>query len=82
MLNPSRMTVSAASYGGPSSYAAGAGKVAGSNGSAGSIVVYTVTYTQPFLTGIPALLTSLAPSSGLGASLTHTATVVVQNEPY
>lgn len=76
LLDPSRVMVTATSYANPSSYAAGAGKVSGSNGYSGSVVVYSITYTQPFLTGLPTLLASTS------SSITHQTTVVVQNEPY
>lgn len=76
LLDPSRVMVSATSYSNPSSYAAGSGKTSGSNGSSGSMVVYSITYAQPFLTGLPALV-----KSGT-TSITHQATVIVQNEPY
>ncbi len=76
LLNPSRVVVSATSYSNPSSYAAGSGSTSGSNGYSGSVVVYSITYTQPFLTGLPALVSSGA------TSVTHQATVIVQNEPY
>ncbi|MBV9750849.1 MAG: pilus assembly protein [Acetobacteraceae bacterium] len=76
LLNPNRVMVSATSYSNPLSYAAGSGKTSGSNGYAGSIVVYSISYTQPFLTGLPALV-----ASGT-KSITHQATVIVENEPY
>lgn len=76
LLDPSRVMVTATSYANPSSYAAGTGKVAGSNGFSGSVVVYSISYTQPFLTGLPALVASTS------SSITHQTTVVVQNEPY
>ncbi len=76
LLDPSRVVVSATSYSNPSSYAAGSGMTSGSNGYSGSVVVYSITYAQPFLTGLPALV-----HSGT-TSITHQATVIVQNEPY
>ena len=81
-LNASLINVTATSYGSPSSYVAGTGASSGSNGSSSSIVVYTVTYPQPFLTGLPGLMAALFHSSSLSGGITHTATVVVQNEPY
>ena len=76
LLNPSRVNVTATSYANPSSYAAGIGKTSGSNGFSGSMVVYSITYNQPFLTGLPTLVSSGA------TSINHQATVIVQNEPY
>ena len=76
LLNPSRVNVSATSYANPSNYAAGTGKTSGSNGFSGSMVVYSITYNQPFLTGLPTMV-----GSGT-TSITHQATVIVQNEPY
>ena len=76
LLASSRVMVTASSYASPASYAAGTSGVSGSNGSSGSIVVYSVTYNQPFLTGLPALVGSTT------TSIVHHATVIVQNEPY
>ncbi len=76
LLNPNRVMVTATSYANPSSYAAGTGQVSGSNGSSGSVVVYSITYNQPFMTGLPTLVGSTT------TSITHQATVIVQNEPY
>jgi len=81
-LKSSLISVTATSYGSPSSYAAGSGGSSGSNGSSGSVVVYTITYTQPFLTGLPTFMARIFHSSALGSGITHQATVVVQNEPY
>jgi Flp pilus assembly protein TadG len=76
LLDSSRIMVTATSYANPTSYAAGNGKVSGSNGVSGSVVVYSITYTQPFLTGVPALVASTR------TSITHQTTMIVQNEPY
>jgi Flp pilus assembly protein TadG len=81
-LNPSRFVISATSYGNPANYVAGTGGASGSNGSSGSVVVYSITYNQPFLTGLPALVARLASPSPIGTSIAHHTTVVVQNEPY
>lgn len=75
-LNLSRVMVTATSYANPGSYAAGTGKVSGSNGVGGNVVVYSISYTQPFLTGMAALVGSTS------TSITHQTTIVVQNEPY
>ncbi len=76
LLVSSRVVITATSYSGPASYAAGTGQVSGSNGASGSVVVYSVTYDQPFLTALPAMVAST------GTSIVHHATVIVQNEPY
>lgn len=78
LLASSRVMVTATSYADPASYAAGAGQVSGSNGASGNIVVYSVSYDQPFL-----FLSALRGGvSGSSYSITHQATVIVQNEPY
>lgn len=84
-LDVNRVVVSATSYGSTTSYVAGSGASTNSNGSSGSIVVYSVTYDQPFLTGVPGLVACLLSRSGCStqaASILHHATVIVQNEPY
>jgi len=73
ILKDANLTVSTGSYGSASGLSGGGLPAAGS-GTGGQIVTYTVTYKQPFLTGIWVNL--------IGASLTHQATVVVKNEPF
>lgn len=79
MLKDAKLTIATTSYASPAAYAAnfltGNGSVSGP-GASGQFVVYTLTYVQDFVTGLPV-------SSALAASMkTHTATVLVQNEPY
>ena len=73
-LKPQNLTVSTAAYGNAADLSGGI-PVAGA-GTGGQIVRYTVTYTQPFLTGAWINLI------GGAAALTHTATIVVKNEPF
>ena len=74
ILNPANLTLTTQAYGSPASYASG-GSAAASTGSSGQLVVYTVTYTQSFLTPLPATIL------GYG-SITHTAKLIVQNENF
>lgn len=74
-LKGANLTVSTAAYGNASdlsgnTFASGAG-------TGGQIVSYSVTYTQPFLTGVA--WTNFVGGSG---AITHRATVVVKNEPF
>jgi Flp pilus assembly protein TadG len=74
ILQSSRLTLADTSYTSAASYAASGAATSGPGGS-GQFVVYTLTYQQPFLTGLPGMV--------LGrSSLTHTAVVLVQNEPF
>ncbi len=59
-----------------SSGLSGSNPVAGP-GTGGQVVIYTVTYNQPFLTG-----GAWASLVGLASSLQHRATVIVKNEPF
>lgn len=74
ILNPANLTLTSQAYSSPISYGAGGSAVA-STGSSGQLVLYTVSYTQSFLTGLPAAVL------GHGA-ITHTASLIVQNEPF
>ncbi len=73
-LKPANLTVSIQSYGNASDLTAGT-PVAGA-GNGGQIVTYSVTYTQPFLTGAWINLIGGSPL------LTHRANIVVKNEPF
>jgi hypothetical protein len=72
-LKAEHLTVSIASYGSASGL--GGASSAGAGGG-GQIVTYTVTYEQPFLTG--AWINVI----GGTASMIHSATIVVKNEPF
>ncbi len=81
-LDPANLVVTSTSYTTPAAYAAGGTATPNSNGYSGSLVIYTVTYTAPYLTGLPRLVAALTNSSTLATGITHTANVAVQNEPY
>ena len=72
-LDPARVNVTTNAYGNASDLS---GTPVAGAGTAGQIVTYLVTYTQPFLTG--AWITLI----GGPATITHQATVVVKNEPF
>lgn len=82
LLNSANLTVSASAYSSATSYAANGAATSNNFGGSSSVVIYSVTYVAPFLTGVPYLLAKLVPSGNFGTSITHKATVVVQNEPY
>lgn len=74
ILNQANLTLTPRAYASPAAYASG-GSATASTGASGQLVVYTVTYKQSFFTGLPTAI--------LGYSaITHTATFVVQNEPF
>jgi hypothetical protein len=72
-IDPGRLRVTLTVY--PSFSAVGQGGGTSGAGGPGAVVQYQVTYTQPFLTSFAA---SIAGTS----SLQHSATTVVQNEPF
>lgn len=73
-LIPANLSLTSQAYTSPLSYGARGSAVA-STGSSGQLVIYTVSYEQTFLTGLPAAV--------LGhGSIVHTATLIVQNEPF
>ena len=74
ILIPANLSLASQAYASPTSYGAGGSAVA-STGSSGQLVIYTVSYQQSFLTGLPATVL------GYG-SIAHTATLIVQNEPF
>ena len=74
ILIPANLSLTSQAYAGPISYGAGGSAVA-STGSSGQLVIYTVSYQQSFFTKLPATVL------GYG-SITHTATLIVQNEPF
>lgn len=74
VLQSSQLTLTDQNYANAQAYATG-GSSTGGSGATGTFVVYSLSYQQPFLTGIPSLFLS-------GTSITHTTTVVVQNEPF
>lgn len=79
VLQQANLTLSSQAYPNPAVYAAGGAAATGS-GSSGQLVVYTATYNQPFLTIFPgAVLRSYGNTSN---SISHTAKMVVQNEPF
>jgi hypothetical protein len=74
LINPSYLTVTLTAYPSFTAMTAGTGGVTGP-GTASQVVVYNVSYQQFFLTSIAASIIGLP-------YLTHTATTVVQNEPF
>lgn len=73
VLSPERLQVSTAAHGSPSRM--GQPPTAGA-GTGGQIVTYTITYTEPFLTGVWLGLI------GGPENLVHRATIVVKNEAF
>nr|WP_256366952.1 TadE/TadG family type IV pilus assembly protein [Acidisphaera sp. L21] len=74
LIDPTQLTVTMASYLTPAAFAS-SGTKATTTGASSNFVVYTYSYKAYFITGFPAAI--------LGTTyLTHTATVVVQNEPF
>ena len=74
LLDPAYLTTTTKSYTTPAVYAAG-GAASGTTGASGQFVVYTYTYRANFLTGFPAAIVG-------STYFTHTATALVQNEPF
>ena len=74
ILKSANLTLTSQAYSSPISYGSGGNAVA-STGSSGQLVIYTVSYQQSFLTGLPTAVL------GYG-SIAHTATLIVQNEPF
>ena len=74
LINPSNLTFSVASYSTPASYASG-GSATASTGQSSQVVLYTCYYKAYFFTGF-------ATSIMHAQYLTHTATFLVQNEPF
>jgi Flp pilus assembly protein TadG len=74
LLVSSRLTVSSMGYPSTAKLATGAGGAAGP-GTAGQIVRYTLTYKQPYLTPVAAMLTA-------SLQWVHTVTLTVLNEPF
>lgn len=74
ILIPANLSLTSQAYASPISYGAGGSAVA-STGSSGQLVIYTVSYQQSFLTGFPAAVLGYS-------SVAHTATLIVQNEPF
>jgi hypothetical protein len=74
VLNADRLTVRVTAYAGPGGLGAAAPGQAGA-GAAGETVLYELTYQQPFLSPLPALVL------GRG-SLDHSSRMIVRNEPF
>ena len=74
LINPSNLVVTMASYATPASFAAGGTKTT-TTGASSQFVVYTYSYKAYYLTGFPAAITG-------SSYVTHTATSMVQNEPF
>ena len=73
-LNPNILMVTTSAYSNFASYQNSTGATAGA-GVGGNTVAYTLSYNQPYLTG---LAQSILRTSGF----THVITIVVQNEPF
>lgn len=73
VLHPDRLSIRVMAYAAPGAMAAPGG--AAGAGAAGETVLYELTYQQPFLSPIPALVL------GRG-SLDHTSRMIVRNEPF
>ena len=74
VLHQDRLIVTVSAYAGPAALAAPGAAVAGA-GQAGQTVLYDLTYEQPFLSPIPALLFGRS-------SLEHRTRAIVRNEPF
>ncbi|MBB5690657.1 pilus assembly protein [Roseomonas alkaliterrae] len=74
MLTPSNLTVETRTWSGVSGAEQGTGSPGA--GAAGQIVSYRLTYRQPFVTGI------VAANLWGGTEFTHTAFLIVKNEPF
>lgn len=74
MLKPANLTVTTTTWSGVSG--AGQGQGTEGAGAAGQIVSYTLTYRQPFVTGI------VARNLWGGDDFAHTAFLIVKNEPF
>lgn len=73
-LVPSNLSVTSASYGSFGNYQNSTGATA-DGGLGADTVVYTLSYNQPYLTGLARSILGVA-------SFTHVITIVVQNEPF
>jgi Flp pilus assembly protein TadG len=74
VLTANNLSLTMTSYNGLSTVGETGQGTSGGGGS-GQFVQYTVTYQQPLLTPLAALIVN-------ASSITHTATIVVQNEPF
>lgn len=74
VLQQANLTLTSKAYLNPAVFAAGGTATTGTGGS-GQLVTYTATYVQPFFTPLPSKILGYA-------SITHTARMVVQNEPF
>lgn len=74
MLKVANLTVTTAAW--PNVSGAGTGTGTQGAGSGGQIIAYTLTYRQPFITGL------VAASLFGGDSFTHQAFLMVKNEPF
>jgi Flp pilus assembly protein TadG len=76
ILKQANLALTTNAYASPASFASGGSAAASTGtGSSGQLVTYTATYTQAFLTPLPAAIL------GCGA-ITHTAMMIVQNERF
>jgi Flp pilus assembly protein TadG len=73
-IDTSKLTVTMASYATPAAFAANGTKTT-STGASSNVVAYTYSYKAYYLTGFPTLITG-------SNYITHTAALVVQNEPF
>jgi Flp pilus assembly protein TadG len=74
LIDTSKLTVTMASYLTPAAFASNGTKTTSTGGSS-NFVVYTYSYKAYYITGFPTMITG-------SSFITHTATVVVQNEPF
>ena len=73
-LNSNTLVVTPSAYNTFANYQSSTGSTAG-GGSGGNTVAYTLSYNQPYLTGLAQLILH-------ASSFTHVINIVVQNEPF
>lgn len=74
-LQAARLNLTVSSYGAWPANGGLAGAGTRGAGAASTVVTYTATYRQPYMTGLPASL-------GMPASVLHRTATIVNNEPY
>ena len=73
-LNSNTLVVTTSAYNSFANYQNSTGSTTG-GGNGGNTVVYTLSYNQPYLTGLAQLILGVS-------SFTHVITIVAQNEPF